>query len=261
MKKELLHYVAAGNGPPVILIHGMAASLHDWEALLPELVPAGFRAYAPDLLGHGDSAKPDDPRLYHSRAVFACFEEWLESLGLTEPPVLIGHSLGGYLSLRYSLRHPEKLRALVLVDPLYSPNQLSPLLRVLQRRPGLGTKALQLVPEWMIHTVIGWDPTIATNFSHRARLQIASDLKRASPQILYIPRTVRDLTPKLPKVTQRTLVIWGEKDLTLRPASFPTLVAQLPAADGQVVPGCGHQPHIGKPELVNRAVLNFLKRL
>ncbi|MBI3737910.1 MAG: alpha/beta fold hydrolase, partial [Chloroflexi bacterium] len=53
------NFISKGKGSPVILIHGLAASLHDWDFLLPELDKAGYAGYALDLLGHGESPKPD----------------------------------------------------------------------------------------------------------------------------------------------------------------------------------------------------------
>jgi pimeloyl-ACP methyl ester carboxylesterase len=67
-----------------------------------------------------------------------------------------------------------------------------------------------------------------------------------------------DLTPRLPEIRPQTLVIWGEKDLTLNPKSFPRLARRLPNAVGIPVAGSKHQPHIARPLLVNRLVLDFL---
>ena len=58
------NYVQQGSGSPVVLIHGVAASLHDWDDLTPDLAKNGYASYALDLLGHGDSPKPDS-RSYH----------------------------------------------------------------------------------------------------------------------------------------------------------------------------------------------------
>ena len=257
---ELLHYIARGEGPPVILIHGMAASSHDWEALMPDLAAAGYRALAVDLLGHGESAKPDAPHVYTSRHIYAALEEWLANLKDSPPFILIGHSLGGFMCLNYALRYPQNVHAMVLIDPVYSPDQLSPLLRWLNRRPALGVKALQVVPLKVIDALLGWDPISAPHFSPEVRWQIAVDYKRASPHILYIPRTIPDLTPDLDRIETQTLVMWGEKDLTLAPDTFPELVREMPNACGRPIPGSGHQPHIGNPDLVNRLVLDFLSQ-
>src|SRR5215207_4983327 len=90
------NFVHAGRGTPVILIHGIAASLHDWDDLIPELTQNGYAAYALDLLGHGESPKPNS-RAYHMDWMFEHFMNWMRSLRLTEPAILIGHSMGGHI--------------------------------------------------------------------------------------------------------------------------------------------------------------------
>lgn len=120
---------------------------------------------------------------------------------------------------------------------------------------------MRLTPAWLIHIALGWDPVSATHFSPEARRQIAVDYKRASPKIVNITRSLPDLTAEMTHVSVPAKVIWGEKDLTLKPESFPRLVAALPQASGCVIAGCGHQPHIGKPALVNHLVLDFLAGL
>ena len=86
----MLNYTSHGNGEPVVLLHGMAASKQDWSSLLQDLAQAGFQGYAPDLVGHGDSVKPDEPPHYTARAVYNTFENWLEGLALTGPLRLVG---------------------------------------------------------------------------------------------------------------------------------------------------------------------------
>ncbi|HEX7973039.1 MAG TPA: alpha/beta hydrolase [Anaerolineales bacterium] len=259
IKENLLNYTSVGEGIPVILIHGIAASLYDWDGLTPSLASSGYRTIAVDLPGHGDSAKPDSPQLYHSQSVYTELEDWIDSLGLEQAPYLIGHSMGGYIGLKFGLRHPDSLRGLVLLDPFYSPSQLSSIMRLLNKRPGLGARALRAVPEWLIHVAMFLDPTNPGGFSSATRRRTVADLKRASPYIFHTTRTVRDLSPQLPALKAKTLVIWGDKDLTLRPASFLHLVHMLPHAAGRSIPGCGHQPHIAHPDLVASMVLEFLQ--
>ncbi len=255
-----VNYIVQGEGPPVILVHGIGASLHDWRYLAPQLAAAGYSVYALDLLGHGESAKPEDAHHYHVEALYAHFATWLEQLNLSAPPAIAGHSLGGLLSLLYALRHPEKVNGLVLINPFYSPRQLSPLLRLVSRRPHWGEKAMRLTPQWLIYALSGWDVDTAGR-QPQARQQIALDYKRASPYFVYITREVPDLTPHLSGVHAPTLVIWGERDLSLRPSSFPPLLQALPRARGHAIPDCGHQPHIGKPEVVGRLMLEFISQL
>lgn len=225
---------------------------------MPDLVNAGYRAFAPDLPGHGDSDKPDDPEQYHIDQILLRVTQWIDSLEPKQPMTLIGHSLGGYLSLAYARSHPHRVQRMVLIDPFYKPDQLSTVLRLARHRPALGAKTMRLIPEWLLNAVLGWDPTNATEFSPQARQQIANDYKRASPHFVYITKEIPDLTPVLPEIHTPTCVIWGEKDRTLKPASFSELVSALPHACAYPIQHSGHQPHIGKPKLVSRMILDFL---
>lgn len=262
MKTEFhTHYIEEGQGQPVILIHGVAASLCDWVQFIPQFTDNGYHVYALDLLGHGDSAKPEDPQQYHIDNVYAHFSGWLDSLELDQPALLVGHSLGGYLSLLYALNHAQSVRGLALIDPFYSPRQLSPLLRLARRRPALGEKAVRAVPEWIIHTLLGWDQEMGAHFTPQARQQVAADYKRASPHFVYITQDIPDLTPRLAEVDHPALVVWGDKDQTLKPSSFPSLVQALPKVKPYRVAGSGHQPHIAKPDLVGEVTLQFFSSL
>ena len=129
-----VNFVSQGKGNPVVLIHGLAASLHDWDVLIPRLVESGYSTYALDLLGHGDSPKINS-RAYQMEWLYEHFSNWMRSLHLTEPAILVGHSLGGYLALEYARRVPAWTRGLVLVNPLYSLSQLPPLLAVVREGP------------------------------------------------------------------------------------------------------------------------------
>jgi len=256
-----IHSVSQGDGDPVILLHGIAASLYDWMRMMPALSSSGYRALAPDLFGHGESLKPDDPSQYTIDTVYAYLEAWIEDLKLDRPAVMVGHSMGGYLSLRYGLSHPEQVSGLVLINPLYTGEQISPLMRLVRRRPEVSERALRRAPEWLLNALLGWDPTKPADFSAEARRQIANDYKRASPHIVYLTQVIPDLTPSLSQVKIPTLVLWGDKDQTLNPASFKLLVSRLSDARSHAIPGCGHQPHIGKPALVNRLALDFIASL
>jgi pimeloyl-ACP methyl ester carboxylesterase len=256
-----IHYLVEGQGPPVILIHGLAASSSDWAAMLPALASAGYRAYAPDLIGHGESLKPESIANYQAETVYQYLVAWIDSLALEQPPVFIGHSLGGYLSMLYGLRRPGDLSGLVLIDPLYSPDQLSALMRWFNQRPAWGEIALRMVPEWLLNAVLGLDPTNGKDFDEINRQQIANDYKRASARIVHIPATIEDLSPRLIQLTTPSLLLWGDRDLTLAPHSFHELHKFMPNIQAKVVTGSGHQPHIGKSEQVNQLVLSFLQDL
>jgi len=105
------------------------------------------------------------------------------------------------------------------------------------------------------------DPIDKANFTPEDRQQIANDYKRASPLFVYATQDIPDLTGDIHKISTPTLVIWGDKDRTLKAGSFPHLVRTVPNATGYIVTGCGHQPHIGQPTLVNNKILAFLNNI
>ncbi len=261
-----VNFITCGEGAPVLLIHGLAASLHDWDALLPTLAGQGYAGYALDLLGHGESAKPDS-RAYHVDWLFEHLSAWIESLALDQPPVIIGHSLGGYLALDYARRFPENLRALVLADPFYQLAQLPAILRVSYRNPALNTTIMERIPQWAFRFIIdmtsislGHTGGALHTLPVQIRAQTALDYKRTAPGVYNIPHTLHDLTPSLPSLNLPGLVIWGDRDQTLSPDSFHRLVEALPDARGFALP-CGHVPHQSNADGFNRAVIEFLTDL
>jgi pimeloyl-ACP methyl ester carboxylesterase len=261
--------VQQGEGMPVILAHGLAASLHDWDDLLPELSVSGYAGYALDLLGHGESYKPADHRDYTFNTVFDHFSAWIDSLQLGEPMILVGHSLGGGLSLQYTLRHPERVRALVLVNPFYDIHQLPPILRLAFRRKLINKTLIDLTPYRLFRLMVdmtSFNYYIGHRESHvlpeHIRYQTALDYKRASSGIYDILRSLPDLTSDLPRIQQPTLLIWGKRDQTLSPVSFPRIRKLLPNVLAfHTMPICGHVPHQCHPEKFNPHVMKFLSDL
>jgi len=268
MTDRKVNFVQSGEGAAVIMAHGLAASLHDWDALLPALAKAGYAGYALDLLGHGESHKPRQLEAYTSNAVYEHMQDWIRSLDLEQPAVLVGHSLGGYLALQFALREQARVRALVVVNPLYSQDQLPPMLRFFLRRPLINVNLIERTPYWLFRLLIDVSSLQLGNSNESlhtlpetVRIQTALDYKRAAPGIYNIPRTLRDLTPDLPRIHQPTLVIWGARDQTIDPKTFPLLVEKLPNARGEAMPICGHVPHQCHALDFNNKVFGFLDSL
>ena len=287
MKDELMtnsgvvNFVQQGVGSPVILTHGLAASLHDWDDLLPELASAGYAGYALDLLGHGESHKPKYQNEYTFEAVFDHFSAWLDSLVFADSPlpaeslnrpaplILIGHSLGGGLSLQYALRYPERVRALVLVNPFYDIHQLPPILQLAFRRKLINTTLLDRLPYRLFRFFVDMTSVnfyIGNRETHvmpeHIRYQTALDYTRAASGIYNIPRSLPDLTSDLSRIQQPTLLLWGNRDQSLDPRSFPKIRDLLPnVVASNHFPICGHVPHQCHPEQLNPHVMEFLKNL
>lgn len=260
------NYVQQGTGTPVILIHGLAASYHDWDDLMPDLSRNGYAVYAPDLLGHGDSPRLTS-RVYQMDWVFEHFFSWMRSLRLTEPAILVGHSLGGYVALEYARRVSAWTRGLVLVNPFYSRAQLPLLLQKTYDRPQLSERVIGSVPEkWFRFFVdvssaaIGHSVGALRALPERIRAQTLLDYRRTAPGVYHLPSAISDMTNYLPQINTPALVLWGDRDRTLAPASFLRLVKELPKARGEVL-HAGHVPHQSHTDVFNRIVLAFLKEL
>ncbi|MEJ5240846.1 MAG: alpha/beta hydrolase [Anaerolineales bacterium] len=259
-----VNFVRRGEGRPVLMIHGLAASLHDWDDLLPAVAAAGFAAYACDLLGHGESAKPKTASAYTAENAFQHWRRWWEQEAPPRNQILIGHSLGGYMALEYALRFPERLSGLVLINPFYSLAQLSRPLQRFLRYPIKNTDWLERTPYWVFRllvdlTSLRWEKgNIDHILPEHIRAQSAWDYKRAAPGIYNLPRTIRNLEPELKHIRVPTLLLWGERDQTLDPLSFKHLLDLIPTAKGVSFPRCAHIVHQCHPQQVNEKVLDFL---
>jgi len=261
-----VNFVHQGEGTPVVMVHGVAASLHDWDDLIPELTRIGYASYALDLLGHGESPKPES-RAYHIDWVLEHFLDWMDSLQLTEPAILIGHSLGGYITLEYARRFSNRTRGLVLVDPFYSRLQLPPFLRKSYSNHNLRGIIAQKIPRWMFRTVVdmtsramGHSAGALHSLPEHVRAQTALDYTRTAPGVYNIPNTMQGLEDYIPSISLPTLVVWGDHDQTLALSSFPELVKKLPHAVGKTV-SAGHVPHQSNADEFNKMVMDFLQGL
>jgi pimeloyl-ACP methyl ester carboxylesterase len=135
-----IRYLAAGEGPPMVLLHGAGDNALDWRWVMPALA-ATHRVYAPDLPGSPDSARP--PADY-SPAFFGRFVAgFLDALGI-ERAAMVGNSLGGLVALRVALSEPARVRALVLVDSAGLGSAVNPAFTSVNV-PGLGEAAM---PFW-----------------------------------------------------------------------------------------------------------------
>ncbi|MDO8362708.1 MAG: alpha/beta fold hydrolase [Actinomycetota bacterium] len=109
-----LHVVKAGAGsPPIVFVHGLGASADSWAECM-RLLGDRHQVVAIDLLGHGSSPVPDDPAEYNRDRALVDIDEVIAELG--ERPVLVGHSLGGYLALAHAATRPGVARGVVVIN-------------------------------------------------------------------------------------------------------------------------------------------------
>jgi pimeloyl-ACP methyl ester carboxylesterase len=116
----------AGSGPPLLLIHGIGDSSETWLKVIPELARR-HTVIAPDLLGHGESAKP---RADYAVAAYACGMRDLLSVLDVDRVTVVGHSLGGGIAMQFAYQFPERCERLVLVGSGGIGQEVHPLLRI-----------------------------------------------------------------------------------------------------------------------------------
>jgi pimeloyl-ACP methyl ester carboxylesterase len=265
-----IRYLAGGEGPSLVLLHGAGDNALDWQWVMPTLA-ATHRVYAPDLPGSPDSARPaaDYSPAFFERFV-AAFVDALDIGRAT----FVGNSLGGLIALRLALSEPERAGALVLVDSAGLGRAVNPAFTSVNV-PGLGEAAL---PFW--RTPVGayqraWGRT-ALLFAHppgsvprewvaeQCRLALSPGYLEAHLAVLRTQvgfggqREV--LVDQLPLLEIPTLVVWGAGDRVFPECQARVAAARLQEGSLAVVPDCGHMPHVECPDRFLAALDDFLGR-
>ncbi len=244
-----------GEGPPVVLLHGIGSRGVSWWPVIDGLTPF-FHLYVLDLRGHGDSSTPAAG--YDGADYVGDLEQSLDGLGL-ERPRLIGHSLGALVTLAWASLHPARAAALVLEDP--------PLRTV--------PRTLELFDEWIALAAMP-PAAVAAIYQKRypawsaeERARRAASITGTAPAVFQeararAERTLRQQGEHLVSLSRRlppTLLVSG--DVTagglLAPADADLFAATVPRAEVVQFPGAGHSLHRELPDEFLAAVVPFLQ--
>jgi pimeloyl-ACP methyl ester carboxylesterase len=247
-------YYERGKGSVVILIHGLGADSHHWAANIDELSP-NFRVIALDQIGYGQSDKP------LMRYTVENFSNYLHAflLALKIPKAsLVGSSLGGWVALDFTLRHPQMAEKLVLVDAA----GLRPTAAL--KWPEGGRKTLSPPnTRWFFDLMAAnreWATTdLGPNAFERHVQNGDSYTVASSVAEMFTGREFED--KKLGKVHVPTLIIWGRDDMLIPLAMGEELHKGIAGSQMIVIDGTGHIPMVGKPMEFNEAVRKFLSPL
>ncbi|MFE3176585.1 alpha/beta fold hydrolase [Amycolatopsis sp. NPDC059090] len=266
--RGVLRYHEAGDGPPVVLLHGSGPGVTGWQnfrANLPSFA-AHFRCLILEFPGFGVSDPVAEPPMPAAeRAVL----DLLDGLGIAAAD-LVGNSMGGFVATRTAIAHPERVRRLVTVGGMGT-NIFSP-------APGEGINLLtEFVEDPTRERLVQWlnsmvfDRGLITDelIEERWRLATAAD-SLASARKMYGKGVLRaqaaaafDVTPlwaELRKIRARTLITWGRDDRVspLDMALIP--MRTIPHAELHILPNCGHWTMIEQKDAWESAVLAFLLR-
>jgi pimeloyl-ACP methyl ester carboxylesterase len=242
------YYEAAGEGMPVVLLHGWGTDSSSLRPVLKQIrdeLPG--RAIAPDFPGFGFSDLP--PQTWDVEAYAAWLGAFLDELGLAQVD-LLGHSFGGRVAIKFAAFNPQRVRRLVLVDSA----------GILPKR-GLDyhfkVGLAKTIKFWFKHT-----PELAKfiRLDRLAARQGSQDYQNAGAMRQTMVRVVNeDLSQYLPRIQAQTLLIWGEHDDATPLADGQLMQRLIPAARLIVLPGAGHFSFVERFHPFCQALIPFLK--
>lgn len=256
-------YVDVGEGPPLVLLHGLACGWRMWRPQLRHF-RSKFRVIAYDQRGHGGSSAPADPAEYSAEHLTRDLIAFLDRLGLDKISI-VGFSMGGGPALALALRQAARVQGLVLADIGASAENVWALRRVAEI--------------WTDHGDRGGWPAMAAemlrgdyfkhyaNRSPRTRCHMRALLTQhplhgichTLTEVVARRKSLFFQTGALARVAAPTLVLAGQHDGVCHRAA-KLIAASIPGAEKLIIPGAGHMVPLEAPAVFNRAIDDFLAR-
>jgi haloalkane dehalogenase len=258
-----IHYLAAGEGAPILLIHGFPTSSYLWRNVIPELAKT-HRAIAIDLPGYGLSDKP-----LHVKYDFFFFEDVLEgfvdALGIGRTALAV-HDLGGPVGLFWAVRHPARVRQLVLLNTLVYPETswAVKLFLLSLRLPGV--RHYLVSPKGLVasmklgvvhkdrldrEALTPYTAPFQDGAARKALIKAGSGLS---------PKHLGEIAEKLPTLRVPARIIYGEHDPILPDVAetMQRVARDLPGTKVTALPNCGHFLQEDEPQKVGQLIAEFL---
>ena len=240
-----LYYEDDGKGPAILMTHGFVASTGMWDGQV-EAFKGRFRLIRWDMRGHGQTECQDDQSAYGQDITVADMVAILDHLEV-EKAIIVGHSLGGFMSLRLNVMHPERVSALVL------------------QGCGPGYRSDDSRAKWN-ERVDGRAKTIIEE-GYKAlggAAEVPVSLQRSNQELAMAARGIlaqvdAKVIDSLPHIDVPTLVIIGAGDSYYLQGS-DYMANRIPGAEHVVVPGAGHGVNVDQPETVNKAYEAFFAK-
>ena len=249
-----IHYFEAmppkgAPGTPLLLVHGLGARGEDWGAMIPALAAQGFHVYAPDLLGYGRSARPDVS--YSISMQETVVVQFMQAMHLARADVG-GWSMGGWVSMKLALDHPEMVDRLMVYDSagIYFPAAFGPELFTPSDTAGVRKLLGILTPK----------PVELPEFAAKAvlrRLEKNAWVLNRSTASMLRGRELLDF--KLHNLRQPMLIVWGAQDELIPLASGEAMHESVPQSVLAIVDGCGHLAPSECSRPVIESTVEFLK--
>ena len=266
---QRLHYVEAGEGPLIVLLHGFPEFWYGWRLQIEPLAAAGFRVVAPDLRGYNLSSKPDGVAAYDGGPLAADIRDLIQERG-AESALLVGHDWGGTVAWTTAMNHPEVVDRMAILNAAHPRRLLQGL-----HHPGQLRKSwyffffdLPGVPESVVRAD-RWH--FFRHFLHDARpaytpeeidryIEAWSQPGAATGMINYYRASVRQkhAEAQLRPISAPTLVIWGQRDRYLGEELAEPSHDDVPNLDRvERLPDASHWVHHDEAERVTQLLIDF----
>lgn len=269
-----LHFVVAGSGPLIILLHGFPEFWFSWRHQIPVLAEH-YTVIALDMRGYNESDKPRRVSDYQISTLVEDVVQLMRSLG-AERATIVGHDWGGVVAWQMAFRHPQLINKLIILNAPHPRLFLQHLItnpRQLRRSwyvfvvqlPYLPEAAIKFNNYQLIERVFRQSAVHPECFSDEIIEQYQQAAHRANGHFGGLNyyraagrRGPRDLTKPNPVIQMPTLVIWGEQDVALGKELNHNLKHYVSDLTLRYIPDASHWVQQDAPQLVNQYILNFL---
>ena len=253
---QTIHYAEAGEGPALILLHGLWGGLNEWQPIIDPLSVSN-RVIVMDFLGFHGSDKPDVQ--YHNALLSQFLVGFIEALDL-DRVTLMGHAMGANTATYTAFHHPGAVDALVLVDGAGYRNPdrdlSAPVSEGMIRFRRVATGSSLAATRGLLTRRVA-DPSRVTDAWVEEAFALWVDSAKAIGDMLS---EGGDLTEEeMRQITLPTLVVWGAEDKVFSPDNAERLRVDIEGANVQIIDGAGHLPQIEKTDAFLGAVLPFLE--
>jgi pimeloyl-ACP methyl ester carboxylesterase len=244
-----IHYYQAGQGEPLVVIHGGGGDARTWRENIKELADK-YTVYAPDLPGYGGSEPLDGSYYIPELSMFV--DKFAKSLGL-EKFHLMGHSLGGGIALNYTLESPHKIKKLVLVSSLCLGEEIAFWVRLLSFPAlvkSIGALILAVLKgvKWLVKYM---NPAEFIMPLSPASVAVGGNITTFRQQKLVLDH-------RLPEIRVPTLLVWGSRDPIVPVSHAYQAAMAIPDCRIKVFEKRGHNVHRDELQQFSRLITGFL---
>ncbi|MCP5160448.1 MAG: alpha/beta hydrolase [Hahellaceae bacterium] len=247
-----IHYQDVGEGPVVVLVHGIMSSLQTWDGWIPEL-EKDHRVISLDVPGYGLTGAPENADDFNEAFLINTFAKFIDEIEL-ERFSLAGNSLGGYISAQYASLYPDRVERLILLDPVAYPQPV-PWIFELAIAPGVAQMGQLIQPPLFVtmtmNDVYG-DPSRLTRYHQDRYVHMSQRPGAKAAYIKTIEMLVERSTTEMPmpfhRIKAPTLLMWGESDRWVPVALTKRWQEDIRDSQVLIYPGVGHMPMEEIPE-------------